>query len=470
MTNRFALSAGIPAAALMALGMAGSAQAVPAKRRVSPDHAEIEALKAQIAALTARLDAQDAVARAAAANAASAQAAAFAAQAQASTATAAVDAQAKTLPAQIVQQVAASQPKPAWYADTVVSGRMYFNMSRIDQQSNGVDTAARGYGFNIKRFYLGVDHRFDNIFSANVTMDASNVIGQTASGNFIPPTGTANGTTTITINNEALVGRGFYIKKAYLQAKLNPALVIRLGAADLPWVPYVEGVYGYRHVENEIIDRIGLGTSSDWGVHVSGDLIGGLLSYQVSLVDGAGYRNVKVTRSMDIEGRLSLNYKGFFAAVGGYTGKLGNDVQNSRTYNTAERANALIGFKNKRFTVGAEYYRSRDYNNNGVNYINTDVDDIGEGISLFGSVQLAPQWSVFGRYDHVEPRKHGAPNLAENYVNMGVQYSPAKIVDLALTYKRDRAKGGVIATQNGTIGGAVSGAYDEFGLFGQFRF
>ncbi len=38
-----------------------------------------------------------------------------------------------------------------------------------------------------------------------------------------------------------------FIKKAYLQAKYDPAFTIRLGAADLPWVPFVEGIYGYRY-------------------------------------------------------------------------------------------------------------------------------------------------------------------------------------------------------------------------------
>ena len=43
-------------------------------------------------------------------------------------------------------------------------------------------------GFNIKRFYLGVDHKFNDMFAANVTMDVSNVVGQTSFNNFVTPT------------------------------------------------------------------------------------------------------------------------------------------------------------------------------------------------------------------------------------------------------------------------------------------
>ena len=56
------------------------------------------------------------------------------------------------------------------------------------------------------------------LIAANVTADVDNV-------------GSPSG---------SIVGRGFYIKKAYLQATLDPALVIRVGAADMP-----RGWYGF---------------------------------------------------------------------------------------------------------------------------------------------------------------------------------------------------------------------------------
>jgi hypothetical protein len=80
---------------------------------------------------------------------------------------------------------------------------------------------------------------------------------------------------------------------------------------------------------------------------------------------------------------------------------------------------------------------------------------------------------VFGRYDWVKPKKDLSPNLKDRYFNVGVNYKPIKEVDLALVYKRDRAKNGFLSTSNGTIGGinnTTSGTYDEVGLFGQFAF
>jgi hypothetical protein len=260
-----------------------------------------------------------------------------------------------------------------------------------------------------------------------------------------------------------------------LQAKFSPAFIVRLGAADLPWIPYDEGIYGYRHIENTLIEHASFGTSSDWGVHLLGDLAGGIISYQVSVIDGAGYRNVKVTKSVDVEGRVSAAYKNFFGAVGGYTGKLGNDVQVTPTLptHTATRLDAMAGYKSKLFTLGGEYFWAKNFqgsNNSGGNYITTANTDKSEGYSVFGSVNFMPKWSAFGRYDWVKPLHDFAPTRTDNYFNVGVQYSPAKIVDLALVYKRDKTKNGAVATSNGSISGSNDGTYDEIGLFGQFRF
>ena len=91
-----------------------------------------------------------------------------------------------------------------WAASTSISGRIYFNASTISQKSNGIAQAPSGTGFNIKRLYVGIDHKFDDVFSMNVTTDISNVVGRTSNGNF---SGNPAGT-----SDYNLVGRGFYVK------------------------------------------------------------------------------------------------------------------------------------------------------------------------------------------------------------------------------------------------------------------
>ena len=487
MTLRRTLLAGAGLGALALAATPSLAKAPVHHKKTSSANAnsalieQIKALQEQVADLSARLNVQEAAQRETVANVNNAQSAATTAQTQAQQAqtaaaaaqTAASDASkaaTKAVPAAVKTELA-SFSKGKWWDSTTISGRMYFNFSNVDTKVNGVKPTGagsiNGTGFNIKRFYLGVDHVFSPIFAGNVTMDVSNVVGQTSNTNFTS-TGTPAGS-----NQPGLVGRGFYIKKAYLQAKLDPAFIIRLGAADLPWVPYVENQYGYRHLENTVADRLSFGTSADWGIHVLGDLAGGLVSYQVSVIDGAGYRNVKVTNSVDVEGRVSLNYKGFYAAIGGYSGKRGNDVEGASTPNTATRENALVGYKNKLFNVGLEYFHAKDWNN-----VTSTTEDKADGWSAYGNFNFNKTWSVFGKYEHLKPTKLTNDNLKDDYYNIGLQWEPVKIVDLALVYKHDRAANGTIGTQNGTIGGpnpagtlsGGRGTYDEFGLFGQLRF
>ncbi|HXI87194.1 MAG TPA: hypothetical protein VNH64_07030 [Parvularculaceae bacterium] len=335
-----------------------------------------------------------------------------------------------------------------WWQSTKISGRMYFDTSYITQKSDGskAGLTKNGYGFDIKRFYVGIDHKFNDIFSANITTDFTYDSGAKATQ--------------------------IFIKKAYLQAHINDMLDIRLGATDLPWVPFAEGVYGYRHIENTLIDRTKFGTSSDWGVHASGKLADGLVNYAVAVINGAGYKNPPGTggsadthfKTIDFEGRVNLNYEGFVAGVGGYTGKLGKDVQGATTFHRAKRVNAIGAYTNKQFRIGVEYFKAWDWNN-----VTSATSESSWGYGPFASFNVNPEWSVFGRWDHVKPNDSTVPALKDNYFNVGVQWEPTKIVDLALVYKRDKADNGFISTSNGTIGGATNGTYDEFGLFGQLR-
>ena len=529
--NTIALSA---VAAVLVVPMAAEAKAKHHHKAGGPStaaelknaQAEISQLQARLNALEAKIDQQGSTQQAVASQAAT--------QAQVATQVAA-NASAKADQAEVTATAATTKAEKVgkgldlvkWASNTQVNGRMFFNESNINQKTNGSKNANSGTGFNIKRFYFGVDHQFNKMFSGTLLMDISNVIGETANTNYVTPSTTATApscvtkavpvttttptgfTTTCTagaasnLSSAALVGKGFYVKNAFLQAKLDPALIIRAGSAPLPWVPYIEGQYGFRHIENTTIDRLSYGTTADWGIHVLGDLAGGLISYQVSAIDGGGYRNVKVTKYVDLEGRLSAQYKGAWAAIGGYTGKRAAGVETltgaafPTTFRTAKRLDAGAGYKTALFNVGGEAWYAKNWNNVAVNPVNTTTllpiaysQDSARGYSVFGNVNFAPKWAVFGRYDWSQTNRITDPALKDHYFNVGLQWEPVKIVDIALVYKRETAKNGAVSTTDGVIGCGLSatantfattaaqglgtctgnGTYDEIGLFGQFKF
>jgi hypothetical protein len=417
--------------------------------------AEIRQLQQQVAELQARMDQQSATTTQANQAAQAAQQKADRALAQASTASTTAVAANTT-----AEKANKGLDLTRWAADTRISGRMYFNISHVSAHDYAGDRIENDGGFQIKRLYVGIDHRFSNVFSGNITVDADNVIKSASlSGS------QASGYSLSTSN----AGQGLYVKKAYLEAKLDPALVIRLGSADMPWIPYVEDIYGYRYVEKALTDANGFGTSADWGVHVMGSLANGLVSYQVSAVDGGGYRNPQLTRTVDVEGRLSLKYKGVNAAIGGYVGKLGKNTQGAATFHSAKRFDALLAYKDTiggiPVTIGGEYFYAKDWNNG-----TSVAEDSSDGFSLFASASPIRKWSVFGRYDWVKPSRELNPAWRDHYFNVGIEYNPIRIVDLALVYKRDAANGGLAIGNIAKVNGLVPKTRDEIGLYGQFRF
>ncbi|MES2120873.1 MAG: hypothetical protein V4513_09885 [Pseudomonadota bacterium] len=348
--------------------------------------------------------------------------------------------------------------KASWAEKTKISGKAFFNVSNISQShtdllGNTTNDVQEGTQTELKRFYLGVDHQFDDTFSANVTTDFR--YG-------------ANGT-----SKDVLV----YVKKAYLQAKFSPALVARIGAADLPWVPFVEGLYGYRFVENTLIDRTKFGTSADWGVHLGGTFgTNNMFSYAVSAINGAGYKTLsRSSNTIDLEGRVSVNpVKNITLGLGGYSGKLGKSNETVNTNHRATRWNAVAAYTDSRIRLGVEYFSARDWANIASAPVPTPapttIHDDSDGWSAFGSFAFTPKLTAFGRYDWVKPSKDLKPLLNDQYFNVGLNFKPIDKIDLALVYKHDRVKNGTLSTSNGVIGGADEGKYDEVGIFGQLAF
>ena len=452
MTSKSALMRGAAVGVLLAVGLGASAQAATVHKKAHrPTAAEaankalmdqVQALSTQVQALQSRLDAQAQAQQQTQAQVAATQTQVADANTKVDKVVAdsdSVEQRLDDVPTQVLATLS-EVPKPpkSWTDNTVVSGRMYYDLSNIEQKNNGVKVPATGTGFDIKRLYIGIDHKFNDTYSANVTTDMqySSAVGATE----------------------------LYLKKAYLQAKYSDALIIQLGANDLPWVPFVEDIYGYRYLENTLTEHAKMATSSDWGLHVLGKL-GPYISYNGAIIDGAGYKAPVRSKTMDVEGRVNATYNGFTVAVGGYSGKLGKDTVGTAVYHTASRFDALAAYVQGPIRVGLEYYTANDWNN-----VTTVAQDKTEGYSAFGSFALTPVLSVFGRYDWVKPRKTTTPTVTEDYFNVGLQYEPVKIIDLSLVYKREKADNGSVVTSNGTIGGSLGGTYDEVGLFGQVRY
>ena len=388
-------------------------------------------------------------------------------------------------------------------ANTTIGGSVFMDVSHISLQNQNaagtyVDAPPTGTGFDVKRFYFIVNHTFNDVWSANLTTDAQYSTASTATvctAGGTPPT--CNGTTSALTNQNTSGGASeVFIKKLYLQGKFSEAFVVHVGSYDLPWIPFVETMYGYRYVEKLTVDRLGFGTTTDWGLNATG-VFGpnGMFTYAGAVVNGGGFKNPTRTKDVDFEGRISVRPVDIVTlAAGFYSGHLAQVTASNEHFptNTATRWDGLAALNIGGLRAAVEYFNSKNYKT--VNSVAASVygtssvvttsgaapiSDQADGISTWVSYDFTAQWGVFGRYDNAKLSKDVAPNLKDEYFNLGVAYRPIKPVDFALVYKNERVNNGSNTISGGnaggsyTIGGANgtrSGKFDEFGVYAWYRF
>src|SRR5207302_224513 len=94
-----------------------------------------------------------------------AQAAAAAAQTQATTALSQTQvAQAQVTKVQNEVPPLEKALKTGWFAGTSIGGKAFFNVSNINHKRAGVDQTDNGTETELKRFYVSIDHKFNEVF------------------------------------------------------------------------------------------------------------------------------------------------------------------------------------------------------------------------------------------------------------------------------------------------------------------
>ena len=514
MTLKTTLIGGAAVGAMLAAGMVGTADAKTVRRHhrvaeaTGPSKSEaelkseVETLKTQVHELESRLDAQAQATQQTQAQVQTAQNQAQAAQTTAQAAqtqVAAQESQIETIPAQVESDTnkKIAPLLTGWFNDTKVGGTIFADFSSVSNRSNGYavgsagaiaagnsQAAQNGVSYDIKRAYISIDHKFNSVFSADITTDFT--------------------------YDSVTKASQLYIKKAYLQANLlGSELVVRGGSADMPWVPFVEGLYGYRYVDHVLIDNYSYGTSADWGLHAFGNLWDNHIGYAVSVVDGQGYKVTPQgtiatsesitctsatstvtttpttptttttcaltpgtsarTHGVDVEYRLNANFDNVTVAVGGYDGHRGTSYIQP-TFYVAQRFDALAAYTSPLGRIGVEYLWAHYWND--VTQTNPAKTNTTEGVSAFASVNFTKQFSLFGRYDYLKPQEDTAPHYDSNFFNVGLAYKPTNGVDLALVYKHESVIDGVLSTSNGSIGATNpgKGTYNEVGIFTGVKF
>ncbi|HEV7166023.1 MAG TPA: carbohydrate porin [Gammaproteobacteria bacterium] len=321
--------------------------------------------------------------------------------------------------------------------DTTIGGLIYTDLTSIsttqDQTSGNVDKDPNGFGLDVKRGYFIVNHTFDDVWSANLTTDFNFASYKDASTCAV--TGGAKGETCAVTTTTTTPETQLFVKKIYVQGHFDDLATVRVGSSDMPWIPYAESVYGYRFVENTLIDRSGFGNSADWGVNLAGK--NDLVNYSASLVNGGGYKNPSRSKGMDAEGRVAFTPLdgSLIIALGAYTGKRGLDTKAKPALNTVSRQDLLVAWKNSGLTVGLEWFSADKWND----VLNAGTTTKSDGTSVFASYDFpGTPYSIFGRSDTVKPTKDTDSTQKDQYYNVGFAWKSNSNITWALVYKSDK--------------------------------
>src|SRR6185295_4099428 len=278
--------------------------------------------------------------------------------------------------------------------ETTIGGRAFIDLTDIDETSNGVKTDASGLGLDVKRFYFILGHQFDKVWSVNLTTDFNYVAN--------------DGETQL------------FVKKAYAEAKFSDKFTLRLGSADTPLLPFLEGIYGYRFIETMVVERIGFEASADWGAHMLGAFGKGKAHWAVSAINGAGYKTMTRSQTMDLDTRIDFEpVDGLTLALFYRTGKRGLERQSISTFHTASRTEIMAAYAKPKFRVGAEFFQADNWNQ-----VLVAPSDSSDGHSIWGTINVKKNVQLFARIDDAKPSKDITPALENKYYNLGVIFTP----------------------------------------------
>ena len=208
-----------------------------------------------------------------------------------------------------------------------------------------------------------------------------------------------------------------YIKNAMIAWKKGN-LTLNGGLISTTQFNFQEKFWGYRYIMKSFQDQYKFGSSADLGLSVSYKFAD-WISADAIVVNGEGYKKIQVNDGLNYGLGVTLTpVKGFHIRLyGGF-----NDSGTEGKANTVNMA-AFAGYKNDKFTNGAEY-------NHMLNASYTKGNE-QFGYSLFGSVKVAKYADIYARFDDLYSNNDWNIAKDERAAILGAQFKLGKYVKIA---------------------------------------
>lgn len=310
--------------------------------------------------------------------------------------------------------------KPAFTPSIVPMGEIFAEYSH-----NLGSGEERIHGFELSRTSIGARARFTPKISGSIVLEG----GRFGAYSVTVPT------YTLDENGELVVGDGttyvydrgnnriqMFVKRAALEFDnvLDSGLKVQAGMITSAFPLYEELIWGYRFVAGAYTDYWRQGHTVDVGMSLAGKPLGGLLDFQLSIVDGEGPRKPNDDQRLQYQARVAVaplaqnpTLKGLkFAGYFDY-GLLDEEGH----YRMSSFATA--SFEHPMVTVYTGLYRI-DYH-----------EVISTGFSGVLSVNPMQNAHVFLRLD-LHDASEAVENDGASLIIAGVGYDLSKTVQLAL--------------------------------------
>ena len=212
-----------------------------------------------------------------------------------------------------------------------------------------------------------------------------------------------------------------YIKNAMLSWKKGN-MTLNGGLISTTQFNFQEKFWGYRYIMKSFQDQYKFGSSADLGLSVAYKFAD-WISADAIVVNGEGYKKIQKDNGLNYGLGLTLT------PVKGFQIRLYGGLNASAEENKEDIINiaAFAGYKNDRFTVGAEYNHmmNASYKKGNDQY----------GYSVFASMKVAKNTEVYARFDDLYSNDEWNIAKDEQTAIVGAQFKLGKYVKLAPNFR-----------------------------------
>ena len=266
----------------------------------------------------------------------------------------------------------------------------------------GFGENGKDLGFELERSYLGYEYKLNSNISVKGVMD----IGKSS--------------------DVSDYQRIAYIKNAMVSWKKGN-LTLNGGLISTTQFNFQEKFWGYRYIMKSFQDQYKFGNSADLGISAAYKFAD-WVSIDAIIVNGEGYKKIQKSCGMNYGlGATLTPVKGFQIRLYGGLNDSGEDGK-AGTVNIA----GFMGYKCKRFTLGAEYNHMLNASHKAGN------DQFG--YSVFGSVNVAKNADIYARFDDLYSKNDWNISKDEQAAIIGAQFKLGKYVKVAPNFRMSMPK------------------------------